>query len=190
MGTSHRRPGHPKTVALTGTPGTGKTAVGKRLSGRFSVHEVADLALEWGAGSAVPGGVEVDLGALSRKMAGIEPAAGTSIVVGHLAHLLPIRDVVVLRCRPDLLARRLRAARRGTAAERRENYLAEALDIVTAEAVGLGRRVWEVDTTGGSVASVAREVTELVVRRPTSRVGVVDWLSDRRVAAHLLDPPA
>jgi adenylate kinase len=190
MGTSHRRPDGPEWVALSGTPGTGKTAVGERLSGRFSVHEVADLAVRSGAGSVIRGGVEVDLAALSRSIRSGSAIAPRSVVVGHLSHLLPIQDVVVLRCRPDVLVRRLRKARRGTKADRRENFLAEALDVVVAEALGLERRVWEVDTTGRTVSSVASEVAELITRRPAARVGVVDWLSDRRVAAHLLDPPA
>ncbi|MCI4325814.1 MAG: AAA family ATPase [Thermoplasmata archaeon] len=190
MGTSHRRPECPERVALTGTPGTGKTAVGRRLSGRFPVVEVADLAVQSGLGTATPGGVEVDLAALSRALRRRRDLAEGAVVVGHLAHLLPIPDVVVLRCRPDTLARRLKRARRGTAADRRENYLAESLDIVLAEALGLGRRVWEVDTSGRTVVAVAREVADLVNHRPAPRVGVVDWLADPRVAAHLLDPPA
>lgn len=177
-------------MALTGTPGTGKSSVGRRISVRFPVVEVGDLALAQGFGKRTRSGIQVDLPALARWMRRKRPDAGDLVVVGHLSHLLPISDVVVLRCRPDLLVRRLRMAHRGTAQDRRENYLAEALDIVVAEAVGLGRRVWEVDTTGRSAASVAKEVEELIVRRPGPRFGAVDWLSHPRIAAHLLDPPA
>jgi adenylate kinase len=177
-------------VALSGTPGTGKSSVARRLSSRFSVAEVGDLALQLGLGTRTRSGVQVDMAALSGWIRRNRPESGVSVVVGHLSHLLPIPDVIVLRCRPDVLVRRLRTSRRGSARDRKENYLAEALDIVVAEAVGLGRRVWEVDTTGRSVASVTREVEELILRRPGSKFGSVDWLSDPRVAAHLLDPPA
>jgi adenylate kinase len=112
------------------------------------------------------------------------------VVVGHLAHLLPIRDAIVLRCRPDVLVRRLRSAHRGSAADRRENFLSEALDVVLGEAEGLGRKVWEVDTTGRTVAAVAREVESILAHRPRAARARVDWLPDPRVAAHLLDPPA
>ena len=68
------------------------------------------------------------------------------LVVGHLAHLLPIRDAIVLRCEPRELDRRLR--QRGVAAEpRAENVTAEATDLILLEAIDRRRRIWEIDTT-------------------------------------------
>ena len=152
--------------------------------------EVADLAVREGlARRTGKRGVEVDLPRLRRRLAKPNSLPDGAILVGHLAHLLTVRDTVVLRCRPDVLARRLRRARRGTANDRRENFLAEALDVVLLEALGGGGRVWEVDTTGRSAAAVAAEVESLIARRPRPRFGKIRWLSDRRVAAHLLDPP-
>ncbi|MCI4357298.1 MAG: AAA family ATPase [Thermoplasmata archaeon] len=190
MGTS-RRPGRAGTpIALTGTPGTGKTTVAKKLAARHPVLEVAELALRTGAGRRRgKRDVEVDLPRLARYVARPGRLAAGTILVGHLAHLVPLRDAIVLRCRPDVLARRLRRARRGTSRDRRENFLAEALDVILLEALGAGRRVWEVDTTGRSPAAVASEVESLIARRPPSRFGKVRWLADRRVSAHLLDPP-
>jgi len=108
-------------------------------------------------------------------------------VVGHLAHLLPIRDTIVLRCHPRELARRLARARRGTPREKNENLVAEATDVILLEAIGRGRRIWEVDTTGRSVDSVARDVRRRIRRRGPPSYGKVDWLSDRWVSEHLLD---
>ena len=176
-----------RPVALTGTPGTGKSRVAAALSARYRVVEVADLARAWGVARPLGRGVEVDLERLIsafRRRAGRLPY---ELVVGHLAHLLPVRDVVVLRCHPEKLARRLRAARRGSAEDRRANYVAEALDLVLAEAVRPRRTVWEVDTSGRSVAHVARAVAERVRQRGPSDYGRVDWLADPRVTAHLLD---
>jgi adenylate kinase len=190
MGTTGRFPSRPARLALTGTPGTGKSAVGTILHRITGVVEVGELAVREGVGRRVGQGIEVDLPALSRRISAGTRAVPERIVVGHLAHLLPIRDVVVLRCRPDELRSRLRAARRGTPADRQENYLAEALDVVLFEARRLHRRVWEVDTTGRSVRSVAAEVAEIFVRRVPRRMSGIDWLSDRRVSAHLLDRPA
>ena len=114
---------------------------------------------------------------------------GIDLVVGHLAHLLPVHDVIVLRCHPLELERRLRAADRGTPAERHENFVAEATDVVLREALGPRRRVWEIDTTRRPVGSVARAVAERLRRRGPPAFGKVDWLADPRVTAHLLDPP-
>lgn len=174
------------TVALTGTPGTGKSAVARALPSSWNVMEVAELGPRLGAARRRGNGVEVDLVRLARAF-----RSGSSrkvdVVVGHLAHLLPLRDVIVLRCHPEELRRRLAEAGRGSAADRQENVVAEATDIILLEALRLRRRVWEVDTTGRTPRSVAREVTERVRRRGPPSYGRVDWLSDPRVTAHLLD---
>ena len=106
--------------------------------------------------------------------------------VGHLAHLLPVRDVVVLRCHPVELLARLRAAHRGSERERREHTLAEATDVILLEATRLRRRIWEVDTTGRPVAEVAREVDRIVRDRTAPRHGHIDWLADPVVTDYLL----
>ena len=173
-------------VALTGTPGTGKSAVGARLRRRWRTEEVADLALRLGAGRRLRRGVEVDLVRLSRRLRVAPDRTLPVVVVGHLAHLLPVSDVVVLRCHPVELARRLGRARRGNAGDRRANVEAEATDVVLVEALSLGRRVWEVDTTGRSVESVARRVAAIVRSRRRPAVGAVDWLSDPAVTDYLL----
>lgn len=176
------------TVALTGTPGTGKSAVAAALVGRLRSIEVAELAQAHRAGRAVTGGVEVDLPRLRAELRGRPGFAGVDLVVGHLAHLLPLRDVIVLRCQPEKLRRRLAYARRGTVADRRENFIAEAVDVVLLEALRWHRRVWEVDTTDRSVVEVSGEVARRVRRRGPPSYGSVDWLSDPTVTAHLLDP--
>ncbi len=171
-------------VALTGTPGTGKSSVAAHLSTRWKVVEVGDLALRQGCARPVPGGLSVDLPELAGRLRrGRRPA---DILVGHLAHLLPVEGVVVLRCHPEELVRRLARARRGSVADREENYGAEALDIVLVEALRTGRRVWEVDTTGRSAEEVARAVRRRLERRGRSSYGRVRWLTDPRVTEHLL----
>jgi len=174
------------SVALTGTPGTGKSTVAARLSSAWRAVEVADLALQLRTGRPSRSGSEVDVRATARAWrAGQAPPA--DLVVGHLAHLLPIRDVIVLRCHPRELARRLVRARRGPERERFANLVCEATDAVLVEALSLRRRVWEVDTTGRTLESVAREVARRIRRRGPPSYGRVDWLSDAWVGKHLLD---
>jgi adenylate kinase len=177
----------PRPVALTGTPGTGKSEVAAALAPALRSVEVGALASAWGLARPLRRGVEVDLVRLQAAVRRRAAPLPYDLVVGHLAHLLPLRDVVVLRCHPEELARRLRGARRGSPAERRANYLSEALDTVLREAIGPGRRVWEVDTSGRSVAEVAREVARRVRVRGPSNYGRTDWLADPTVTAHLLD---
>lgn len=175
-----------RRLALTGTPGVGKSAVAGLIAPSIPASEVAELARRWGAIRTVGGAHEVDLEVLATRLQH-RPAAPPRLVVGHLAHLLPIRDVVVLRCHPLVLADRLRA--RGGPAEPasiQANLVAEALDTILIEAKRLGRRVWSIDTTHASPQRVARRVLEIVRRRPRGPDDRVDWLADARVTEHLL----
>lgn len=148
---------------------------------------MGDLALALGLGQRGREGVEVDLPRLRRRLRANPARFGASVVVGHLAHLLPVRDVIVLRCQPVELGDRLATAHRGDRRSRHENMLAEALNVVTAEAVAGRRTVFEVDTTGKTPGHVAREVSAWLrgPRRPNW--GRVDWLRDPSVTEHLLE---
>lgn len=178
-----------RRVALTGTPGTGKSTVARRLRD-VAVVEVGEAALRHAAGRRLPRGrgVEVDLARLRRALSR-RPEPTPTVLVGHLAHLLPVDGAIVLRCHPLELARRLARARRGSASDRRENVGAEALDLVLTEARARRLPVWEVDTTARSPSAVARDVARLLDRRPRPRPARVDWLADRRVTDFLLRGP-
>jgi adenylate kinase len=174
-------------VALTGTPGVGKTSVGRRLAGRWTVVEVSELARQRGAAGRTRGGVEVDLRRLQAKLRRPGAWGRIDVVVGHLAHLLPVRAAIVLRCHPRELARRLARARRGSVSDRAANYVSEALDLVLAEAIGARLPVVEVDTTGRTARDVADDVDRRLRGSRPWRRPTVDWLADRSVTAHLLD---
>ncbi len=152
--------------------------------------EVADLARELGLARADGAGVEVDLGRLRRALLRRPREDLPELLVGHLAHLLPVREAIVLRCHPRELARRLARARRGGPADREANVVSETVDLVLIEALERQVPVFEIDTTGRSVAAVAWEVEERLRRGGAPRQGTVDWLADRRVTEHLLDGAA
>jgi adenylate kinase len=175
-------------IALTGTPGTGKTTIARRLAGRFDTREVHELATGFPSGAREGGRRKARVVDLSRIGQLLERPSGRRIdvVVGHLSHLLPVKDVVVLRCHPRELERRLRRARR-PGRDTRPNLVAEATDLILQEALALRRRVWEIDTTRRTPVAVAREVAHRIVHRGRSSYGSVDWLSDPWVTEHLLD---
>jgi adenylate kinase len=175
-------------VALTGTPGTGKSSVAARLPSRVRALELNRLAFLLGASRRRGGTEEVDLARVARALRGRDPPP-CDLVVGYLSHRLGLPNVIVLRCHPLELRRRLAATQRGTSAERFENFEAEATDVLLMEALRSGRRVWEIDTTGRSVESVARKVAVRLRDRGPSAYGAVDWLADPTVTAHLLDRP-
>lgn len=178
----------PRPVALTGTPGTGKSTVAERLGGAVRVVEVAELARRHGSARGRGRAVEVDMAHLSRRLRRPGALDGVDLIVGHLAHLLPVREAIVLRCHPLRLVERLRGAHRGSASDRHENFVCEATDVVLWEAIGTRRTVFEIDTTARDPDAVARRVRRRLRAGGPSRVGTVDWLADPRVTAHLLGP--
>ena len=179
-------------VALTGTPGTGKSAVSRELKTRYGkdlpglkVQEVSALALQKRLGRRVARGnsravVEVDMERLSRLLL-LEPEEGTpSLLVGHLSHLLPVDAILLLRCRPDVLQGRLQR-RRGTLAERLENVETERIDLILWESLQTGKPVFEHDTSREKVQDTARWVRRVLLGQKAPIHGIVNWLRE--------DPP-
>ncbi|MDD4567773.1 MAG: AAA family ATPase, partial [Methanoculleus chikugoensis] len=98
------------------------------------------------------------------------------IVEGHLAHLLPCDRVVVLRCRPDVLRRRL-APRNYPAEKVAENVEAEALDVILIETLEEhpGEHVLEVDSTELSAGDCADRIERFIQGVLPPSYGSIDW---------------
>ncbi len=160
-------------IALTGTPGTGKSTISRILKKRgFRVHRLDEVAREraWILGvDEERDSLIVDLERLGEYV-----RVNEGIFVAHYSHLLPVDLVIVLRTHPEVLRRRLEA-RGFDEAKIRENVEAEAMSLITSEAIELhGReRVQEVDTTNLNPATAADEVVAIIKgRRPGAWV---DW---------------
>jgi adenylate kinase len=161
-------------VAVTGTPGTGKTTAVERVDSDLPVVHLNDVVRDEGLyderdpdrDSAV-----ADLDALRDHV----PA--DALVESHLAHYLDADRVVVLRCHPDTLRERLRG--RGESEESAaENAEAERLDIVLAAAVERhgADSVYEVETTDRSPAETAAAVEAVLAGDRDPSAGEVSYL--------------
>lgn len=173
-------------VAVTGTPGTGKTTAVDLiesgdvddLSTAVDVVHLNDVIREQGFAEGTDeerGSLVADMDALGEWLADREDA--DVLVESHLSHRFSADKVVVLRCHPDRLERRLRD--RGETAEKAgENAEAEALDVVLSEAAerhGLDA-VYEIDTTDRTPEEVAREIAAVVAGDREPSAGTVDFL--------------
>jgi len=158
-------------VGIAGTPGTGKTSVGDVLARRgHRVVRVAETIAPFVV--AEEDGVrEVDEEAWA---AAFVPVDG--YVEGGLAHFLPCDRLVILRCRPDVLRRRLEA-RGYPAAKVAENVEAEALDVVLCEAFDLHppESLLEIETTARSAEETADLVEAFVAGRLAPSCGTFDF---------------
>ncbi len=120
------------------------------------------------------GTYEVDPERLDRALAESLPP-GTVFLIGHLSHLVTTDRIIVLRCRPSVLAERLRA-RGWKEAKVRENAEAEACDVILIESVESSDQVFEIDTTQLSPEDVHRAVLGIMAgEREKYEVGHVDW---------------
>lgn len=162
-------------VAVTGTPGTGKTTATERLDTDLDVVHLND-AIE-----AEELYTEVDE-ARDSKVADLEAVRewldgrDDVLVESHLAHLLDADRVVVLRCAPGELERRL-IERGEPAAKARENAESEALDVILSEAVRVHgeRNVYEIDATDRDPGEVADEIAAAIAGDRDPSAGDVDF---------------
>jgi adenylate kinase len=164
-------------VALTGTPGVGKTSLAKVAAAKgWRVVDVKAWAREAGC---VAGHDEldeadaIDVEALAAKV----PADDGARVLyeGHLSHLLGLDESWVVRCDPAVLRPRLEA-RGYKPAKVEENLEAEALDVILQEALDQDAFVIQRDGTRRSPEALFQSFAD------ASRAGLkgddlepVDW---------------
>lgn len=172
-------------VAVTGTPGTGKTtAVGKLeerddIESSFDVVHLNDVIKEAELTSGYDGerdSVIVDFEAVEEWLAGRDDILFES----HLAHHFDADQVVVCRCHPEELETRLET-REESQNSIEENAESEALDVILAEAVEIHgmERIYEIETTDRTPEAVAEEIAAVVAgeREPSAgAVSYVDYL--------------
>ncbi|MBI4162445.1 MAG: adenylate kinase family protein [Candidatus Aenigmarchaeota archaeon] len=170
-------------ISISGTPGTGKTAVAKELSRQLNASII-------------------DLKTVARKLPFMYDKKRKSLVVdpkllqgavkdavkdenfpilleGHLAHLLDSEIVIVLRTNPVVLEKRLQK-RKWSGAKIRENIEAEMLDIIVAEAIEKHgkKEIIEIDSSKKTPKAIAALIVKLM-KNPKQRIkyatGKIDW---------------
>ncbi|MFB6118955.1 adenylate kinase family protein [Halosegnis sp.] len=163
-------------VAVTGTPGTGKTTATKQVETDLTVVHLNDVIEREGYAAGTDekrGSVIADTDAVAAWLNGREDL----LVESHLAHHFPADRVIVLRCHPADIERRL--TDRGDSEQKaRENAEAEALDVVLSEAVAEhgADSVYEVDTTDRDPGDVAAAIESVIAGERDPAVGTVDFM--------------
>jgi len=173
-------------IALTGTPGTGKTSIAHILEKDYNIPiiQLHQFALEE---NLIEDFDEkrrsdiIDIDELNKRFIEKTYDEGIVIIDGHLSHFLKSVDmIIVLRCHPSILRTRLEI-KQWSKEKIYENLEAEILDIIESEAVDIHtiERVIEIDTTNKKVEKLANIINSLIISRfkesKEYKPGQIDW---------------
>lgn len=162
-------------VALTGTPGVGKTTVAaiaarsgwQVVDVKAWAHE-QDCVVDYDEADQA---AVIDVRALAKRM----PSGDRLLLEGHLSHLLPVDVAWVVRCDPDVLRPRL-VARGYPLPKVRENLEAEAIDLILSEAIEHCPRVIQRDGTRRTPDVLYKAFAEAGLAGPKADdLEAVDW---------------
>jgi len=168
-------------IAISGTPGTGKTRLAAEL--RTRGYEVLDLNDHIRKNGLLEEKDEardtycVDVDSLDFSLEEYR-TQDLIFIEGHISHCIECDMVIVLRCSPDVLAKRL--AERGYSLSKvAENVQAEILDVILCEASEAGVPVCELDSSEDSITDLA-DKTEDAIRGNTDKYqpGNIDWTEE------------
>ncbi len=166
-------------VAITGTPGTGKKTVSSLLISKgyevLGINEIAtthDFILEYEEKTKI-----VDLDKLNTFIQNFirKKEKGITFIEGHLSHFLDVDLVIVLRCEPKELRRRL--MQKGYNDEKiQENVESEVIDVITVEAIESYRRVYEIDTSSKRPNKAVEVILQILNNEGERyKAGRIDW---------------
>ena len=172
-------------VALSGTPGTGKTAVSNLLQKKsYLVISLNEIAIKNDFISGIDkkrNSKILDIKRLNEYIHKNYASGDLVFIEGHAAHFLNSAEkVILLRCHPKKLKKRLE--KKGWHAEKiKENIEAEALDVILCEAVEYfpDDSIFEIDTSNKIIVSIVGSIVEIIKSNfePIKKynIGKIDW---------------
>ena len=175
-------------IAITGTPGVGKSTVSKLLIKRlneldenqnFECINITDAVKEnelYIEKDEFMDSYVVDFQKLNDYINKCTNKSKNLIIDGHISHLLDVDYIIVLRCSPELISKRLEE-RNYSKNKVKENVEAEILDVCLVEALENSDNVYEIDTTDRTVESIVDEIIDALNHKKT-KTGAVNWLND------------
>ncbi len=179
-------------IAISGTPGTGKSAVGTLLSQQLDLEliEIGQIIKDFELHQGMDPQRETLIADIDRLQEYLNRLLGSQqkelIITGHFSDIVPdkfLKVLIVLRCHPLTLLERLH--KREWASEKiLENIQAEILGECTSQALANHsyQKIFEINTTTLSTQQVAKIITDILNEKGKQHnVGKISWLA-------MLDP--
>ena len=175
-------------VALTGTPGTGKSSVATLLQKQgYTIVRLHQFARENICIDGIDTKRNSQLIDVDKLNSSIKKTFTTDTLVffeGHLGHLLKTIDkVIILRCHPKELKKRL-MKKKWSNKKIKENVDAETIDVILCEAAELHSKenIFEIDTTKKTIGEVTAIIINIVKKNfqttKTYTIGQIDWTEE------------
>jgi len=165
--------------AITGTPGTGKSSVSRELRSRgYNVIDMNEHIRSHGLLGELDKDRdtrEVDLDALNDSLDEYRRSDEIILMDSHLSHFMDCSGIIVLRCDPEILAKRLEARGYGCS-KILENVQSEVLDVILCEATESDIPVYEVDCSEGNESDSADSIEKILKGNHAEYLpGKTDW---------------
>ncbi len=153
-------------VAISGTPGTGKTSAARELS-EITGWELVGLN-ELAEKNGLHSGYDeercckiVDIKAINSEIKRLISSGKNLLIESHYAHEMPADLVIILRTNPDEMRRR--SEKKGWDFNKtEENVLAEIMEECKIESLENGRNTRELDTTGKTAKESAMNMAKMM----------------------------
>jgi len=182
-----------KVILITGTPGTGKTTVSKKLSETLNIPLINMNKFSFKYGLNYKYDEERDTWLIDYEKLRVflndflKSREGTYIVEGHFPDLIDpsmVDVVIVLRCSPKVLYERLK--KKGWSEKKiKENVQSEILGVCTYDAANFypKSKIFELDTTDRKVEEVVSNILKIIKskKKENFRLGSIDWLTEENI---------
>ena len=168
-------------IAITGTPGTGKTTCSKMIETKMDIVHLNEIVknkkFQKGFDESRQTAV-VDIDSVRNLFDGRD----NIIIESHISHLLDVDKVIILRCRPDELERRLISRNEisevHSKSSIKENIDAEALDVILFEALEMHgeEKVYEIEGSDKNPEEIVQEMEAVILGDSAPNVGIVSYI--------------